>query len=243
MARNTTPDILFSDQAVVIVNKPAGLLSIPDRYKPDLPNLQRQLQQHFEHIWTVHRLDRDTSGVMIFARTEEAHRHLSMQFEHRKVRKIYLAFTDGHPPAASGEINTSLAHHPARNGKMVVDPRGKKALTYYHERERFKHATLLEVDIRTGRTHQIRVHLASIGAPLLVDPLYGKHEAFFLSEIKRQKYNLGKDQEERPLVKRLTLHAHKLQYQHPVSGETLTQEASLPKDLRALLRQLQKWDR
>lgn len=243
MARKTNPEILHADETVLVVAKPAGLLSIPDRYKPELPNLQRQLQEQFTDVWTVHRLDRDTSGIMIFARTEEAHRHLSQQFEHREVRKTYLAFVDGKPAAESGEINSPLAPHPNKKGRMVVDARGKEALTYYRVEEAFQHAALLEVDIRTGRTHQIRVHLASIGAPLLVDPVYGKRDAFYLSEIKRQKYNLNKHGEERPLVKRLTLHAHSLTVVHPRTGDTLSREAPLPKDLRALLRQLQKWDR
>lgn len=242
MARKNRPDILFADEAVILVCKPPGLLSIPDRYQPELPNLQRQLQEQFERLWTVHRLDRDTSGIMIFARTEEAHRHLSQQFEHRKVRKTYLAFVEGKPATDTGEINSPLAPHPHKKGRMVVDARGKEALTYYRVKEAFQHAALLEVDIRTGRTHQIRVHLASIGSPLLIDPVYGKREAFYLSEIKRQKYNLNKHGEERPLVGRLTLHAHSLTVPHPLTGETLTREASLPKDLRALLRQLQKWD-
>lgn len=235
------PEIIQEDDDLILVNKPAGYLTIPDRQKPEWPNLRRWLETHYPEVWTVHRLDRDTSGVICFARHAEAHRHLSLQFQNRTVHKYYLAITDGHPPRPSGEIDQPIGPHPSHSGQMRIDPRGKVAQTRYQVQERYRLFSVLRAQILTGRTHQIRVHLASLGCPLLVDSLYGKRTAFFLSEIKGKQYNLGKHQEERPLISRLTLHALELTIQHPRSEEAITVAAPLPKDLRALLRQLDKW--
>lgn len=234
-------EILHEDEALVIIHKPPRLLSIPDRFKPDLPNAKSQLQQKYEHLFTVHRLDKDTSGIICFARTEEAHRHLSLQFEARQVKKTYLAFTEGAPAEDKGLIDYPIAVHPTKPGKMVVHPKGKPSQTAFRVMTRFRYHALLELDLLSGRTHQIRVHLSHAGFPLLVDPLYGKREAFYLSSIKGKKFSMAKNEEERPLITRLTLHAHRLELIHPQTEQNCIWEAELPKDLRALHRQLVKW--
>jgi RluA family pseudouridine synthase len=242
MSRKNRYEILYEDEAVLIVNKPAGLLSIPDRYDPDIPCLANSLKKKRPELRVVHRLDKDTSGVMIFALSEEAHQALNRQFEKREVEKVYHAFVDGQPQPPEGRITSALRMSP--QGKVVVHKKGKEAETTYRTLESFQRFSLMEVQIHTGRTHQIRVHFQSIGHPLLIDPLYGKREAFYLSEIKGKRYHLSKKEEaERPLINRTTLHACKLSFQHPASGEPLEFEAPFPKDLKALLDQLRKWNK
>lgn len=232
-------EIIYEDDDLLVVNKPAGLLSIPDRYVPDKPNLQDMLKKQYGEIWVVHRLDRETSGLICFGKTEAAHKSLSRQFEERSVQKIYHALVDGNPSKTEGQIDRPIAS--GSKGKMLVARQGKAALTLYKVLQQFKHFSWVEIDIKTGRTHQIRVHFQAIGHPLLVDSLYGRRNAFFLSEIKGKKYRLGKEREERPLLSRVSLHASALRLQHPRSQEALKFEAPLPKDLNACLKQLIKW--
>lgn len=233
--------ILYEDDALVMVNKAPGELTIPDRHHPETFNLQHWLHRRYGRIWVVHRLDRDTSGILCFARTAEAHRHLSRQFEERTVSKTYLALVDGRPYPAEGLVDRPIGPHPTQAGKMAVRRRGKNARTAYRCVEAFRQFALLELQLYTGRTHQARVHLAHLGHPLAVDPLYGKRAAFFLSEVKGRRYRLGKNREERPLLRRHPLHAYRLAFTHPLSGLPQRFEAPLPKDFSALLRQLRKW--
>jgi len=233
-------DTIHEDDELLLVNKPSGLLTIPDRYDADKPNLYHLLQAKYDEIYTVHRLDRETSGILAFAKTEAAHRELSRQFQERSVEKRYYALLDGVLPQDSGEIDRPIAPHPSISGKMIASAKGKPSLTDYQVIERFKHYTLVEADIKTGRTHQIRVHFAAIGHPLAVDEMYGRSDAFFLSKIKKD-YRIGKGREERPLMSRSSLHAYKLCLKHPSSNTRQCFEAELPKDFRATLQQLQKW--
>lgn len=234
-------ELLYEDDSVLVANKPAGTLSIPDRFGTSKGSLQSLLTEAYGKVWTVHRLDRETSGVIIFAKTEEAHKHLNDQFEGRTVDKIYLALADGKIYHDEGEMDKSIAPHPSIAGKMMTSAKGKTALTLYRVVERFRAFTLAEANIKTGRTHQVRVHFQSIGHPLAIDPLYGKRAALALSEIKLRNFRLGKFEEEQPLMSRVTLHALRLSFDHPDTGERMTVEAPLHKDFQALLKQLRKW--
>ena len=236
------PTIIFEDDDLVILNKPADFLTIPDRFIADKPSLVSFLKNRMEDVFIVHRLDRETSGVIIFAKNKEAHRSLSMQFEHRTVDKIYLALVEGNLNKEEGEIDHAIATNMRASGKMIIAKRGKKSLTLYKVIERFKNYTLVEANIKTGRTHQVRVHFQSIGYPLAVDKLYGRNDEFLLSTIKKKKYRRGKDAVERPLMSRTTLHALKVTFTHPTSQEVMTFEVELPKDFRAVLNQLRKWN-
>lgn len=236
------PTIIFEDDDLVILNKPADFLTIPDRFIADKPSLVSFLKNKMEDVFIVHRLDRETSGVIIFAKNKEAHRSLSMQFEHRTVDKIYLALVEGNLNKEEGEIDHAIATNMRDSGKMIIAKRGKKSLTLYKVIERFKNYTLVEANIKTGRTHQVRVHFQSIGYPLAVDKLYGRNDEFLLSTIKKKKYRRGKDTVERPLMSRTTLHALKVTFTHPTSQEVMTFEVELPKDFRAVLNQLRKWN-
>ncbi len=242
MAKNQI-EILYKDDHLLAVDKPPGWLSIPDRYEPEKPNLQHWLEKTVGKVWVLHRLDRDTSGVILFALSEAAHREVSLQFEHRTADKKYLALLDGRLPDDQGAIDLPIAQHPGQSGKMVTHPKGKPALTLYQVVERFHHYTLVEADLKTGRTHQIRVHFQSIGFPLAVDPMYGPRKELYLSAFKKKGFSMGKDQEERPLLTRTPLHAHTLTLTHPVSGEEITFQSPVPKDFSAVLNQLEKWGR
>jgi 23S rRNA pseudouridine1911/1915/1917 synthase len=217
------------------------LLSIPHRFESQQPSVARFLTEKFGKIFIVHRLDKETSGLLIFAKTEEAHRHLSLQFEHKETEKVYLALLDGVMHEDEGRIDKPIGNHPSIAGKMMIARDGKPSLTFFKTVERFKHFSLVEADIKTGRTHQIRIHFQSIGYPMAVDSMYGRREALYVSDIKTR-FKQGKFTEElTPLMARTSLHAHRLTFNHPLSNERLTFESELPKDFRATLAQLRKW--
>lgn len=234
-------EIIHQDEDLIIVNKPPFMLAIPDRYDPLKANLKTILRKKFEEVYTVHRIDKETSGIMCFARNEVAHKHLSQQFENRHTEKIYHALVEGVLHEKEGIIDKAIAASKTQIGKMVINDRGKESVTHYKVLEEFKHYSLVEADIKTGRTHQIRVHFESIGYPLMIDSIYGRKEEFNLSDIKLRRYNLKKGTEERPLMTRSTLHAYSLSLDHPTTGERLKFTANLPKDFRAVLNQLRKW--
>ena len=236
------PSIIFEDDDIIVLNKPAHYLTIPDRFVAERPNLTTFLKDRLEDVFIVHRLDKETSGVILFAKNAAAHRNLSMQFEARTVDKIYLALVEGTIHKEEGEINQPIANNMRDKGRMIIASRGKPSLTLYQVVERFKNYTLVEANIKTGRTHQVRVHFERIGYPLAVDSLYGRKDAFLLSEVKMKKYRRGKDViEEKPLMSRTTLHAAKVTFNHPTTNESITFKAELPKDFRAVLNQLRKW--
>ncbi len=234
-------EVLYEDGHILVVNKPAGLLTIPDRFG-NKDSLQAALERQYGKVFVVHRLDRETSGVLCFARTEAAHRRLSMQFEQHTVDKYYHVLLDGILHHEEGEIDKPIGEHPTIAGKMAIIPRGKPSLTFYRLLERFQRFTLVEALLKTGRTHQIRIHFQSIGYSLAIDPLYGRRSALFLSEIKGKSYKSGKfSGEERPLMDRTSLHASRLRIDHPETGKRMEFTAPLPKDFQAVLNQLRKW--
>ncbi|MBK9012871.1 MAG: RluA family pseudouridine synthase [Saprospiraceae bacterium] len=235
-------EIVYEDDDLVVVNKPANLLTIPDRHSADKPNLYHMLGNEFGKIFTVHRLDRETSGILVFTKTEEAHKELSKQFMDRTVEKIYFALVEGVMHQQEGLIDKPLGPHPTHPEKMAVVHGGKPSRTNYKVTETFKNFTFIECSIETGRTHQIRVHLHTIGYPLAVDALYGRQSSFMLSKVKLRRFKLSKfEEEERPLMSRTTLHAGKLVFNHPTTGERMTIQADLPKDFGAVINQLRKW--
>ncbi len=230
--------IIREDHDFVAVNKPSGLLSIPDREGSGI-SLKKLLQQKYGTVWTVHRLDKETSGLIVFARNEETHRQLSKQFEMRQIHKIYHGLLLGCPGTPEGSIEAPIAEHPVKKGTMVVHRKGKQALTEYRVLEDYKLYSWAEFKIHTGRTHQIRVHAKYIGHPVVCDELYGDGKPVFLSSFKRN-FRLSKNElEERPLLSRLALHASKLTFSKQ-DDEIIELEAPLPKDLKAVLAQLLK---
>jgi 23S rRNA pseudouridine955/2504/2580 synthase/23S rRNA pseudouridine1911/1915/1917 synthase len=230
--------IILETGDFVALNKPAGLLSIPDREGKEV-SLKSLLLETYGQVFTVHRLDKDTSGLILFARTEEMHRHLSQQFEERQTGKIYLGLVTGSPVPAKATINRPLAEHPVRKGTMVVHQRGKESITDYEVLEDYDIYAWLQFRIHTGRTHQIRVHMKDIGHPIACDPLYGDGKPVRVSALKHN-FKLSKnEEEEKPILGRLGLHASHLEFQD-LAGIVHQLDAPIPKDLRATLQQLQK---
>lgn len=232
--------ILFEDADIVVINKMPGVLSIADRFNPHLPSVLHGLGQRNKDVFAVHRLDRDTSGVIVFALNASAHKILNRQFEERSVSKLYHAVVSGVFREDELPVDIPMSANPGKKGLMMPTVRGKEALTIFRPIKRFRSATLLECDLRTGRQHQIRVHCSAIGFPLLVDPDYGENTDFRLSTIKRR-YNLAKGTEERPIISRQTLHSHSITFTHPATGERVSYKAGYPKDFRALLQVLEKY--
>src|SRR5882724_7190358 len=233
------PDIIFENEDFVAVNKPAGLLSIPDREGKE-PSLKSWLKEKYGAIFTVHRLDRDTSGIIVFARHEASHKYLSMAFEERTMEKIYAGIVQGSLAQQQGSIDAPLMEHPAKKGVMYVNKKGKASLTDYEVQEDLGLYSLLQFRLHTGRTHQIRVHMQSLGHPIVCDELYGDARPILISSFKK-KFKLSRSEEdERPILQRLALHSQLLHFKDG-KGEYHTLEAPLPKDMRALLQQLRKW--
>ncbi|SFN96395.1 23S rRNA pseudouridine955/2504/2580 synthase/23S rRNA pseudouridine1911/1915/1917 synthase [Chitinophaga sp. YR627] len=233
-------DIIIKETAdFVILNKPAGMLTIPDRHDNQLDSLQGLLRKHYGEIFTVHRLDKDTSGVILFAKNEVAHKYYSQLFEGRNVKKFYKGLVNGQLHPETGSVDEAIMEHPTIKGRMVTNRKGKNALTDYQVLEAFGLYSLVQLQIHTGRTHQIRVHMKHLGHPIAVDELYGTASPVYLSAIKKN-YKLGKRvEEERPLLSRLGLHAWQLQFKDQ-QGEENVIEAPLPKDIQAVVTQLRK---
>src|ERR1700722_9127463 len=234
-----TPSILFENDDFIALDKPAGLLSIPDRQGKE-PSLKSQLRARYGNIFTVPRLDRDTSGAIIFAKNEATHKYLSKIFEERSVEKIYQGLVLGTPPKEKDSIDLPIMEHPTKPGVMVINRRGKASLTDCELLETIGPYSLLQFRIHTGRTHQIRIHMHSIGNPIAGDDLYGDGKPIFLSSIKRNFKRSKTEEAERPLPARPALPSQRLHFTD-ANGEPYTIEAPLPKDLRALVQQLRKW--
>ncbi|MBC6490469.1 RluA family pseudouridine synthase [Flavihumibacter stibioxidans] len=231
-------EILLETDDLVAINKPAGLLSIPDREQSE-PSLKDHLLNRFGSIYTVHRLDKETSGVIVFAKNESSHRYLSQQFESRTTEKFYNGLVLGKVYDEEGVIDEPIGEHPAKKGLMTVVRKGKPSVTAFRCLQSFSMYSWMEFKILTGRTHQIRVHMKHYGHPIVCDPLYGDGKPVLLSSIKK-KFKLGKDVlEEKPLLNRLALHARELRFSD-IQGKQIILEAPLPKDLRATLQQLEK---
>jgi len=251
--------VIYEDQDVLVLAKPPGLAVEPERWAKDKASLAGALLAMARErasgsrgedgdrieirFRAVHRIDKDTSGCLLVAKHLEAERELRKAFEANRVEKCYLALVEGELPLADDEeeaIDLPLGPDARRSGRMIVDRKeGKESRTRIRVVERFHGYTLVGCRPVTGRTHQIRVHLAAHGFPLAVDPIYGRRDAFLLSEIKPN-YKLKRGRPERPLIGRLTLHAESLAFIRPMGTERVQVAAPLPKDYSNTLRQLRK---
>ena len=244
--------IVYLDDAVVAVDKPSGLLAIPDRWDKGLPSLMSRLNAGilvgagwavsggYTYLANAHRLDRDTTGVMILGRSPATLRNLVRQFEDRGVAKVSLALIRGSLPEAEITVDRPVGPDPARPGFAHAGGRGSKhAVTVFKRLEAFRGYELVECRPQTGRMHQIRVHLQTLRCPLVADERYGDGKGLFLSKIKRG-YK-GDREAERPLVGRQGLHALSVDLLHPVTGDPLHIEAPWPKDLRIALKYLRQF--
>jgi 23S rRNA pseudouridine955/2504/2580 synthase/23S rRNA pseudouridine1911/1915/1917 synthase len=243
-------EVLYEDDDILALNKPAGIPVISDHWDPELPHLQGMIQKRYEKlsgnskqaIWVVHRIDADTSGLVLFSRSKKMHRLLNLLFEKNEIQKTYLAIVQGAPAVNKGTIDLPLKPHATRPQFIQVHKQGKPSITNYKVIEKFKYFSLLEVYPQTGRTHQIRVHLKEIHCPLALDPLYGNRNSIDLSHIKIGYISKDIFEAPPPLISRLTLHAFRIQFRNPISGVNQSFEASPPKDFIAFLKSLRKWN-
>jgi len=233
------PETIFENEDFIVINKPSGLLSIPDRKQSEI-SLKDLLINNYEEIFTVHRLDKETSGVIVFAKNEQTHKQLSVLFEGRGVEKYYVGLVHGKMQDEEGTIDAPIMEHPVKKGRMITHAKGKPSETDYEVIENFRLYSFVRFQIHTGRTHQIRVHMQHIGHSIVCDELYGSDEPVYISSLKR-KYHLSKnEEEERPILSRLALHSSQLKFD--LNGEHYEFEAEIPKDLKATLQQLRKWN-
>jgi 23S rRNA pseudouridine1911/1915/1917 synthase len=249
--------ILYEDDAVVVVNKPAGMIVHPAKGHWE-GTLASALAHHFSVLsgrggptrpGVVHRLDRDTSGVIVVAKNDQAHDVLASQFKSRKVEKVYLAIVAGVPDRDRDVIDEPIGDHPTQREKKAIrrqDAGARAAVTEYEVIERFLGYSLVRARPKTGRTHQIRLHLAHIGCPVLCDRLYGGRAK--LTELELiPRNNLGQDDArsqqaaENVLLDRQALHAHRLAFSHPTSGARMQFEASPSVDMEQTLAALRRW--
>jgi 23S rRNA pseudouridine1911/1915/1917 synthase len=241
-------DVLYEDEFLAVINKPADMVVHPAKghWSGTLVNA---LQFHFGQLshlsgdyrpGIVHRLDRDTSGVILVAKDELTHRDLGNQFEHRKIFKEYIAITNGVIERDSDYIEARIGRHPSDRIKMIVtdeEDDGKEASSYYEVLERFRGFSCCRIHPRTGRTHQIRVHLASIGCPVLADRTYGGRDCLRLSDLVP---DLAPEADE-VLMPRQALHASRLRFQHPQLRKFLQVEAPLPPEFERTLAALRQY--
>jgi 23S rRNA pseudouridine1911/1915/1917 synthase len=244
-------EIVYDDEHLTVVNKPAGMVTHPARgnWRGTLVNA---LQFHFDRLSTlagenrpgiIHRLDRDTTGLLVVAKDERIHHKLALQFELRSVQKEYLALVYGVPQRDSDYIEQPIGFHPVSREKMAIrsaSDGGKSAVTFYQVEERFRGYALVRCQPKTGRTHQIRIHLTHIGHPIVADKLYSGRDRLTLEALQnpeRRDIRLF-DAPETTLIDRQALHAHRLKFEHPATHEELSVTGKLPADFAQTLEAL-----
>jgi 23S rRNA pseudouridine1911/1915/1917 synthase len=245
--QNIPLEIVWEDDYLVIVNKQAGLTVHPAAGNSDgtlvnalMHHLQGNLSSGSDALrpGIVHRLDKDTSGLLIVAKDDKTHALLSAMFQEKKVKKTYLAITVGVPKEAEGTIDTMVERSRNDRKKMAVSNSGKKAITHYRVSQDYSFFSVVEIDLETGRTHQIRVHFSHLNCPVLGDETYSSLKRT-LSTIphhfhKKVKFLLAKH------LQRQALHAYKLEFSHPITGEQISVQAPIPDDMQYVLNWLER---
>lgn len=233
--------IVYEDEYLAAIDKPPGLLVAPDRWDKEILNLADWVRDQHSPEWrNVHRLDRETSGVVLFAKSPELQGNFTAMFETHAVTKIYSALVRPAPRQPAGKIDIPLDADPRHPGRMRVAANGKPSRTDYETLETWRNGAFALLDVRpfTGRTHQIRVHLAAIAAPVLADPWYGDGQPLRLSDVKRR----FRGAERGPaLISRLALHARQLAFEHPVTHLPCEINAPWPADFERAVEALRRY--
>ena len=245
-AEDIALDVLYEDEWMIAINKPPAMVVHPARGHWS-GTLTAALTFHFEKLSAVggvnrpgivHRLDRDTSGVILVAKTDIAHSKITVQFENRSVIKQYLAIVSPAPDRDRDLIEKPIGAHPYQREKMAIreaHSTSRPASTMYEVHRRFRGAAVLKVYPKTGRTHQIRIHLASVGMPVLADKLYGGRSKLLLSELS------GRVADDQVLLDRQALHAQRIEFDHPETGARMKIEAPIPKDIQDTIQALETY--
>lgn len=225
--------ILFQNDDYIVINKPPYLSTLDDRHERQ--NILHLAKSHTPDAQVCHRLDKETSGCLVIAKNPDAYRNIAIQFEHRKVDKIYHAVVEGTHEYDQTLVDRNLIA--TNKGVAKISIKGKPATTYFTTLKTYGQHTLVECKPVTGRLHQIRVHLAYLDAPICGDQMYGG-KPLYLSELKR-KFNLKRGTEELPIMQRVSLHAYSIGFQG-VDDQPITVTAPYPKDFAVLVKQLEK---
>ncbi|MDN3513622.1 MAG: RluA family pseudouridine synthase [Candidatus Brocadia sp.] len=238
-------NIVYEDDYLMLINKPYDMVVHPAGGHPS-GTLVNALAFHCQNLsqvngplkaGIVHRLDRDTSGVMLVIKSDAVHSHIAMQFEKRYVKKEYIAVVEGEVKFDSDEIYLPIGRHKTDRQKMAVRrDDGKEAVSVYEVIERFRGYTLVKVMPKTGRTHQIRVHMRSIGHPVVADFMYSNHESCYLSDLLQKERESG----ESPIIERQALHAHRIEFFHPIQNRRIEFQVDMPEDISLLVKALRE---
>jgi RluA family pseudouridine synthase len=226
--------IIWCDEDLLVIDKPAGMLALPDGYDPSLPHVKSVLSPRYGPLWIVHRLDRETSGLMVLARNAASHKDLNTQFQERRVKKIYTAIIIGNPVWKQKRLDKPLTLNVGRRHRTRIDlENGKHSETLITVRERLKYYCLVDAEPETGRRHQIRAHLAGEGYPIVCDSLYGKQKALLRSDIS-SRYQAGSSTND-TLLARTALHSSSITLDHPGSQQRCKFESKISSDLELTL--------
>lgn len=238
-------NIVYEDDYLMLINKPYDMVVHPAGGHPS-GTLVNALAFHCQNLsqangplkaGIVHRLDRDTSGIMLVIKSDAVHSHIAMQFEKRYVKKEYIAVVEGEIMFDSDEIHLPIGRHKTDRQKMAVRrDNGKEAVSIYEVMERFRGYTLVRIMPKTGRTHQIRVHMRSIGHPVVADFMYSNHESCYLSDLLEKERESG----EMPIIERQALHAHRIGFFHPIQNKKMEFQVDLPEDISRLVKTLRE---